>query len=73
MQHNDDGSDEAYCAANLAQKAKLFVQKVCSQYSADEHREGSEGCHENGGRKCVSGKVEDLAEDHCLLSVALLS
>jgi hypothetical protein len=65
VQDDDDGANQANGTANLAQEAELFVEEVCAEDSADEDREGAEGGDEDGGRKGVGGKVEDLAEDHC--------
>lgn len=73
MENNNDGSNQTYRAANFAQKTELFVQEVCSQHSANEHRKCSEGSHENGGRECVCCEVEDLAEYHWFLSARILS
>jgi hypothetical protein len=65
VQDDDDGANQANGTANLAQEAELFVEKVCAEDSADEDGEGAEGGDEDGRRKGIGGKVEDLAEDHC--------
>ena len=64
MQHNNDTANQTDGAANLAQQSQLFVQKVATKHSTNEHTQRAERSNQNCRRKGIGGEVEDLAEDH---------
>jgi hypothetical protein len=65
MQHDDDRPDQTYRAPNLAQQPQLLVEEIRPQHRANQHRQRAQRRHQNGRRKRIRRKVEDLAEHHC--------
>ena len=62
MEDDDDGANQADGAAQLAERAELFLEKVGAENGTDEDAEGAEGCDENGRGEGVGGEVADLSD-----------
>ena len=62
MEDNDHGSDQTDCAAKLPQNSQFFMQEVCAEDSSYQDAQGAQRRNENGWRKCVRRKIEDLSQ-----------